>query len=389
MKIIILKEKLLKGLSFLTRISSKNITLPILNNILIESEKNFLTTTVTDLEVAIKHWAFAKTEKQGKVAVASDVFFNTTRFLPDKKPIIITSDGDNMVIESDNFKTKINGLPVNDFPVIPVVKKDVFFTISATSFCSALSCVCENASLSNIRPEISGVFVSINNKEAKVVATDSFRLGEKTISFTKPLNLKKEYSFILPQKTVKEIISIFSDQNKERETEKQLNIYIDSNQVLIESLMEEEKKNSIPEIHIVSRLVEGEYPEYKEIIPQKHDTQVVVNKDAFLSQIKVASLFSGKTNEVKIKIDPKKESINIFSQNPDLGEHNSSSVAKIKGSAQEVSFNAKFLLDGLLKIKSPDVVFEITKKNNDFGPGVLRPLNDSNYIYVLMPLKTD
>ena len=145
----------------------------------------------------------------------------------------------------------------------------------------------------------------------------------------------------------------------------------------------------MPEVRIVSRLIEGEYPEYKEIIPQKYDTQVFLNRDSFFNQVKLASLFSGKTNEVKIKIDPKKEIINISSQSPDLGQHNSSLEGSAKGSPQEVSFNAKFLLDGLLKIKSPEVVFEIARKNNDFGPGVLKPSNDSSYIYILMPLKTD
>ena len=144
--------------------------------------------------------------------------------------------------------------------------------------------------------------------------------------------------------------------------------------------MDDQKR---PQIRFISRLIDGEYPAYQEIIPQKYETQIILPKEEFLNQIKVASLFSGKTNEVKIKADPKIGEIEIFSQNPDLGENKSSISGKIKGEKQEISFNYKFLMDGLINIKSSEVSLEL----NGGEASVLRPVGDNSYLYVLMPLK--
>jgi DNA polymerase-3 subunit beta len=152
---------------------------------------------------------------------------------------------------------------------------------------------------------------------------------------------------------------------------------------MFEILMEDQKH---PQVRFVSRLIEGEYPNYQEIIPQKTDTQVLLQKEEFLNQIKVASLFSGKVNDVKIKTDPEEEEMEIFSQNPDIGENKSSISGKTKGEKQEISFNYKYLLDGLVNIKSSEIVFEL---NGEDGPGVLRPVGDNSYLYVVMPIKAN
>ncbi len=139
-----------------------------------------------------------------------------------------------------------------------------------------------------------------------------------------------------------------------------------------------------PLFQIISRLIEGEYPNYQEIIPKGFKTQIVLSKEEFLNQIKIASLFGGKINEVKLRLDPQKETIEISSQSPELGENKSQLSGKTKGEKADVSFNWKFLQDGLLNIKSSEVILEI---NGETGPGVLRPVGDQNYVYILMPIK--
>jgi DNA polymerase-3 subunit beta len=145
--------------------------------------------------------------------------------------------------------------------------------------------------------------------------------------------------------------------------------------------MEETKH---PQIQLTSRLIEGEYPNYQEIIPKKYATQIVLQKNEFLNQVKSASLFSGKISEVKIKTNSKKNEIGVFSQNAEIGEYQSSVPAKIKGQDAEISFNYRFLADGLANIKSSEVVLEL---NGDSGPGVLKPVGDPTYVYVVMPIK--
>jgi len=134
----------------------------------------------------------------------------------------------------------------------------------------------------------------------------------------------------------------------------------------------------------VSRLIEGEYPNYQEIIPKKYTTQAILNKNDFLNQVKTASLFSGKINEIKFKIDSKKNKINIFSESSEVGKHESSILAKIKGDPIQISFNHRFLLDGLMTIKSSEIILEL---NGDSGPGVIKSVGDETYLYVVMPIK--
>lgn len=141
-----------------------------------------------------------------------------------------------------------------------------------------------------------------------------------------------------------------------------------------------------PQVQIISRLIEGEYPNYQEIIPTDFKTNVLIKRDDFLDQIKIAALFSGKLNEVKIKINTKEKDIQIFSQDPDVGQNQSSLSAKIEGESMEISFNHKFLTDGLLKMKSSEVSLGISKEE---GACVLKPVGDTNYIYVVMPIKSN
>ncbi len=185
---------------------------------------------------------------------------------------------------------------------------------------------------------------------------------------------------IIPQKTVREVINIFG------EKEGDLRIYLTANQILFELLMEETEH---PQINLFSRLIEGEYPNYQEIIPKEFDTQIILQKEEFFNKLKAASLFSGKVNEVHLKIDPKKEDIEITSQNPETGEFNTVLGAKIKGKEINVSFDCRFLMDGLVNIKSAEVFFGLNSDaKEEIGPGVIRPVGDQSYIYVVMPIKT-
>jgi DNA polymerase-3 subunit beta len=375
MKLIIPQEKLKEGLNIVERISSKSLTLPILNNILISTEKSFLNLSATDLEIGINWWGLAKIEKEGKITVSSRLFSNFINLLPNEK-IEIKTENNDIFIECKNYKTKIKGMEADEFPIIPKIQKKEFITINSSFFCQNISQIVDIPVLSTAKPEISGIYFLFQKNLITVAATDSFRLGEKKIIIKENSNsLENDYSLILPQKTVKEIINIFS--NKEED----LNIYFSSNQIMFESFITELKH---PEIQIISRLIDGEYPNYKEIIPSKFETQIIVNKNEFINQLKLASLFSGKTNEIIIKTNIDKNEINILSQNQGIGEYRSSILSKIKGKEVEVCFNYKFLLDAFLNIKSSEVVIEL---NGDSGPGVLKSIGDDSYLYVVMPIK--
>lgn len=389
MKTIILKEKLKEGISVVERVAGKSLNLPILNNILLSVEKNFLNLTATDLEIGINWWSLVKTEKEGKVALPSRVLSSFVNFLPNK-PVNLEIKDLAMKIECDNYQTTIKGFSSEEFPIIPNVSDEEKIIIPSRIFCQNLNSVVDIASYSSFKPEISGIYFLFQKNLITMAATDSFRLGEKKLyeDFSSS-SISKDYSLILPQRAAKEIINIFGEKDGD------LTICFSPNQVLFETPLTETPH---PQIQLVSRLIEGEYPNYQEIIPKKHETKVTVSVNDFINQVKLASLFSGKINEVKLKIDPKKHQLNLFSQNVDVGEHYGVLNCKVEGKPCEISFNHKFLLDGLIsmaskketsskegKEKDAEVVLELTSGDR---AGVIRPKKDNNYLYLIMPIKT-
>jgi DNA polymerase-3 subunit beta len=372
MKITIVYEKIKDGIKTIERLAQKSLTLPILQNILLKTEKNFICLSATNLEMGIKYWSLCKNEDQGQVIIPARVFSQLIDFLP-QKPVELESKGFDLLVKSQGHKSTIKGFNPEEFPIIPEIKNGENVIVPSMDFCQSLAQVVDISSPSVARPEISGVYFIFQKDLIKIVATDSFRLGEQKL-FLKN-NLTQDYSFILPQQAAKEIINVFGSKDGD------LKICFSPNQVLFESSMPEMDH---PQIQLISRLVEGNYPDYEAIIPEKTATQVQISKNEFLTQVKSASLFSGNTNEISFKIESQKEKIQIFSQNQELGEYQSEVPAKIKGKEVDISFNHKFLSDGLLKIKTPEVIFELTDGE---GPTILKPVGQNGFLYIAMPIK--
>lgn len=372
MKVEILKENLKQGLGIMERSAGKNLSLPILNNVLLSAEDSFLNLTSTDLEMVVKLWILSKVVQRGSAVMPTKVTFSFISSLPNEK-VTIETKSNNLYIESKNFKTQIQGFSPEEFPIIPKFKEIESLTIQNKNFYQGLSQVVAIASSSQNKPEIAGIFFSFSKNKLTIAATDSFRLAEKKLTLEGAA--KKEYSCILPQKTAKDLVSILEGK------EGILTISLSENQVLFEFPMEDIKH---PQLQVTSRLIEGQYPNYQDIIPSEFKTKMMVKKDEFLNQIKMASLFSNRNNEIKILVNPEKQNIEIFSQNPTIGENKSSLEAKVEGVAIEVSFNCKFLIDGVQNIKSSEILFNISKED---GPSVLKPVGDESYLYVVMPIK--
>lgn len=377
MKFTILKENFNKGLNIVNRVAGKNITLPILNNILISVEKNFLNLSATDLELGIKYWTLIKTEKEGKITIPAKILSNFIGSLPEDK-ISIELKNQIFNITCQNYQTKIKGLSAEEFPIIPKIENDNFIELNCSVFCDGLSKVVDFTALNQTRPELSGVYFNFKKDGLYLTSTDSFRLAEKILLFEEKIS--QGFSFIMPQKSAREIINILSEKDGK------LKLYFSPSQVLFELPMVETVH---PQIQIVSRLIDGEYPDYQNIIPQKYEIQLILPKEQFLNHIKTASIFSGKTNEVKIKVTTQKDGVEILSQNPEFGENVSFLQGQVNyaktSKEMEVSFNYRFLVDGLLNIKDAEVIFEL---NGGDGPAALKSRSDASYIYIVMPIKS-
>src|SRR3989344_5309293 len=298
MKIIILQEKLKEGLLLVERIVSKSLSLPVLNNTLITTEKNFLKLSATDLELGINFWLLTKIEKEGQAVVPVKTLCSFINLISNKQ-VFLESSGLDLLVKYNNHQTQIKGVSPEDFPIIPVLSDEKTLLVNSADFCQGLDQVINFTTPSPTRPEISGVYISFQKEQIIMAATDSFRLGEKKIAFENRNKktadfLGKESSFILPSRAAKEIINIFGDR------EGYIKIYFSQNQTMFEVQMEETEH---PKIQLVSRLIDGNYPNYQEIIPKKFNTIIVLQRAEFLNQIKLASLFSNRSNEIKLKIE--------------------------------------------------------------------------------------
>lgn len=370
MKIICLQENLKNALNFCEKIISRNLNLPILNNILLEIEKKQLKIAATNLEIGIKTWIGGKIEKEGGITVPARILSSLINNLPPKKIILETKDNFLNII-CENYKAKILGQDIGDFPLIPKVGDSFDYIMPSEIFKQGISQVINAASVSESRPEISGIFLKFEKEQLKLAATDSFRLAQKIIG---DMDFNKFNEFIIPQKTAYELIRI----SQEKLTQKKnfpIKIKLSPNQILL----------SLDDLEMVSRLIDGRFPDYQQIIPQKFETEIVLEKEDLMRAIKIASFFAPKTCEIKLKIIPQKSLIETLTQSPDLGENQTQIKAgQIRGKMMEINFNYRYLLDGLNNIEDKKIILNL---NHSDSPALLKPQRNNGYLYLIMPIK--
>lgn len=374
MKTVILKESLKDALSTGERISTKSISLPILNSLLLSAEKNFLRIEATDLELGIRFRILSKNEEEGRAVIPSKSFSQFLSLLKESQLSLATKNHDLQVL-GKGFTTVLKGLNPEDFPIIPSLKGgEPFLEIETQVLCKGLASVAGFTGQTQARPEISGVLFLFQKNILRLVATDSFRLGEKTLYLGKENSL--DASVILPAKTCRELVGIFGELPGK--------LRVSLSPTLVAFDYENQERPELPKIQLVSRIIEGEYPRYQDVIPVKCETTVLLEKTEFVNQLKASSLFSGKTNEVKLVFDPKEQQVSFSAKNLDTGEHASNMKAKVEGSSQEISFNWRFLLDGILHIIDGEIEIGLTGQES---PVLVKPKAEEGYLYVAMPIK--
>ncbi|MCX6790597.1 MAG: DNA polymerase III subunit beta [Candidatus Gribaldobacteria bacterium] len=368
MKLEIFKEEFKKALMVCERITKKALGLPILQNVLLRAEGNHLELTTTNLETTIKYWVLAKIEKGGELTVPASFLANLVNLTRAEK-LNLLEENDQLILLSQDQESQMPTQSAQDFPLVPKVESLDVWQVGVEDIVAGLTQIIEVPSVSQLRPEITGIFFSFKKDKLKIAGTDSFRLAEKTINIYKPG--KKEGNFILPQGSAREILNILGAQKG------QVNICFTNNQVLFEVASE---NPLVPVVKILSRLIEGDYPPYQEIIPHTTSTQIRVEREALIGQIKQAGLFAGKLSEVKLKTIIKDRKLRVFTQSPEVGKSESFLSCQITGADLEVAFNYRFLLGGLANIKGSEIVLECS------GPdkaGVIKPVGDISYLYVL------
>jgi DNA polymerase-3 subunit beta len=362
MIITINQKRLLTALRILERIVSKNVSLPILSTILLKTDNGHLRLSATNLEIGVNYWVGAKIDKEGEVAVPAYVFSDFISNIADEK-ITITVNKNIASIDSQNYKTQILCMEAKDFPIIPKIKKEAVLKIDGQELKTSLVSVLDSVSLSEARPELGGVFVNVLNNRAEFAATDSFRLSEKIT----PLKDGVNKAFIVPRNAVIEIVRILENLTGD------VTLAVSENQIFMYD----------DDFEFISRLIDGHYPEYKKVIPEKFISLAVVNKNELEKNVRMASVFSSSISDIKLRTE--KDVIEISAKNSDRGEIVSSIGCELKNKPFEVSVNYHYLLDGLKVIPAENVTLEFTGNGS---PLVLRGEGQKDQVYIIMPLRS-
>ncbi len=367
MKITCAQADLERAVNIVSKAITPNTTLPVLNNILLKAEANKLHLSATNLEVAIQFFIPAEVKNEGSITIPAKLLSSYVNLLKDERIDVELVSGDSVQIKSPSSQTKIKGINANEFPVIPKVEKENIFKVPRKDLETAISQTVFAASTNTSRPVLSGVLFDVNKDELKVVATDSYRLAEKTITLKEKTDLDMEC--IVPARTIMELGKILA-----RAEDEEVELSVSKNQVLF----------VLGDVQLMSRLIEGKFPPYEKIIPKETKTKLEVLDEALANVVRRVSLFARENNN-SIKISATNDGkLTVATDETRVGEEKAELDVKIQGDNNKISLNAQYLLDVLNYIQSDNILFEIDDK---LSPAVVRPLKEKDYVYIIMPLK--
>lgn len=365
MKIVCTQENLSTGLSVVSHVASKNISLSILNNVLLRAENGVLTLMTTNLEIGVVTHIRGKVEREGAITVQAKTLSDYVALLPHEN-VELELEGQTLHVRSKKAKTSMKGVEAAEFPLIPEVESTREIELSAAMLKDALTSVAFAVAYDETRPEISGVYMKFSGSLLILAATDSYRLAERTITLDKEV---EEYRVIIPMRTAQELIRILGDAGEP------IQIRSNDNQIVF----------SIGGIILTSRIIEGQYPDYQQIIPQEHHTRATVNTQAFINTVKQASLFCKPgSNDIQLVFDNVKGNITVSAANMQVGQSEARQEAAVEGEGNDIIFNHRFLQEGLQNIDTEECVIEL---NTNSSPGLLRPKGAEGYLYIIMPIK--
>jgi len=367
MKLIILKNNLLEGLGSVEKSVSDNANLPILKNVLLKVEDNKITLVSTNLELAIKHYVSGKIIEKGEITVPFNIFANIVRNLNVERIDLENKDRD-LIIKTDNYEALIQGQDTGEFPIIPRINNDQnFISLKTDVLKQALAQVIVATQYSDIRPEISGVYLNYQNNFLKLVATDSFRLAEKTLNQDQFKSTLSEFEVIIPFKTAQEVLRIITDSETK--------VFIDPNQILFKTEAQE----------VTSRLISSRFPDYQAILPKETKNEAMISRAEFIGALKLTSVFAGRANDIVLKVGENKKNLELSSRDSRLGQNRYLIPIKLRGEKFSVAFNWRYLLDGLKIYSAEELILGVNSPDRAVA---VKSLAEPTLIYILMPIKT-
>ncbi|PID99182.1 DNA polymerase III subunit beta [Candidatus Saccharibacteria bacterium] len=363
MKLKVTQENLSKALGYVARVANNRGTLPVLANVLLSIENNRLKLATTNLEIAISCTIGAQVQNEGTITVPARLFQELVSGLP-SGVIELEQDEQRLKISADQYKSVINGVSADEFPVMPAIEKGATLTISAQTMKEALQQVLFAASNDESRPVLTGVCVRSRDGALYFAATDSYRLAEKKLH-----ELNQDIAVLIPASALHDVLRVISDKDED------VTVLYDEQQALF----------TVGDVEIVARLIEGNYPDYRKLISSTFQTTATLSRAEFVNIVKVTSLFARESaGSVMVNVDEASNSIWVRAVASQLGENNATTSVKAEGSGS-ITLNSRYLLEALQAMNGKDVTIGF---NGKIEAVLLSDPTEDDYKHIIMPLKS-
>lgn len=366
MELSVTQENLTKALSNVGRVASSKTGLPILSNILLRTDGNRLLIAATNLEIASTQYIGAKIAAPGAITIPARLVSDFVSSLP-KGTVELKVAGSHLTISSGNYNSVINGVVADEFPELPTIDEtsSIQYSINTVDFKQSVSQTIITSSSDTTRPVLTGVYWHSFEGYLYLAATDGYRLSERRLVET-----TSEVAAIIPTSTLQEVLRTITDDVSDIE------VLFDETQV----------RFRVGESEITSRLIDGNYPDYRQLIPATSETNITINTSEFVRITKIAGLFARESGgSVTLTADAEKQNLSIHSIASELGENTSSSSAEVSADGQ-VTLNSRYISEALAVIDGSEVQFRFSGK---LAPCVLTgKADDVTYKHIIMPLKS-
>jgi DNA polymerase-3 subunit beta len=364
-----MQENLARGLSVVSRAVS-NRSLPVLTNVLLKTEDGGLKLTATNLEIGITYWVPGKIEVDGATSVPARLLTDLVNSLPGGEPIILElGDGETLHIRSGRFESNIKGISADDFPTVQTAGERPITRIPQKVLRQALEETAFAAASDEARPILTGVLARFEGDQLTLAAADNYRIAVKTISILDPV---EETSVVIPARALHELSRVLAD--------------VDDPVAIVLAHARNQILFHLEGVDLVSRLIDGQYPNYQTVLPASHSTRVVLDREELLRAVRPAALIAHESaNIVKLGVGLDGDPGITVSANAEVGDHVGRIEADVEGDGTTIAFNARFLADVLQNVDAEQFALEL---NGPLSPGVFKPVGDDRYVHVVMPLRT-
>lgn len=369
MKLSLLEENFSLALTHTSRFVASKLQLPILSHLLLSTDNGRLKLSATNLDLAINYWIGAKIEEEGSLCLPAKEITEFVSYLSPGPLNLSLKDSNLLTLSSAKTESTFACLPSADFPEIPTLNPQTAFEIDLSILTQAINQIAFAAATDDSRPVLTALLCTFSADNLTLVATDGFRLSLKNIKLVNSLPLgDQSQTFLIPARSLQEIVKLTRSSKKIK-----IGLTADSHQIVF----------VFDDLELVSRLIDGEFPDFNRIIPKVSGTKVYLNRDEFTQAIKQSSVFARQSANV-VKVSLKANSIELSANAPQIGQNKVTVDAKIEGEPLEIAFNYKFISDFLAICNGDEIILEL---NEPLSPGLFRDQATPDLTHIIMPVR--